>query len=74
MPTETEKEMRKERIERLLNELSYEITRGVMQREIEPDLRYSQLMPYKDKTAGLEVYLHVTDYVPNVRSRLRLVK
>ena len=41
----TAAQMRLERIERLISELTYEITRGVMEREIEPDLQYSQLMP-----------------------------
>ncbi|MCA0204339.1 MAG: hypothetical protein LCH92_08355 [Proteobacteria bacterium] len=37
--------MRKERIERLLEELAYEVTRGVMEREIEPDIHFHKLFP-----------------------------
>lgn len=40
-----ETNVRKERIEKLLAELKYEITRGVMEREIEPEMLYNQLMP-----------------------------
>lgn len=38
-------DMRRERIERLLRELEYEITRGVMEREIEPEMGWSKIMP-----------------------------
>ncbi len=41
----TDADMRRERIERLLKELEYEITRGVMGREIEPEMGWSQIMP-----------------------------
>lgn len=41
----TAAQMRKERIERLLEELAYEVTRGVMEREIEPDLHFRRLFP-----------------------------
>lgn len=37
--------IRRERIERLLSELEYEITRGVMEREIEPEMGWSKIMP-----------------------------
>lgn len=37
--------IRRERIERLLRELEYEITRGVMEREIEPRMGWSKIMP-----------------------------
>ena len=37
--------IRRERIERLLSELEYEITRGVMEREIEPQMGWSKIMP-----------------------------
>ena len=36
---------RRERIKRLLAELQYEITRGLMQREIEPRMGWSTVMP-----------------------------
>lgn len=38
-------DMRRERIERLLRELEYEITRGVMEREIEPRMGLSKILP-----------------------------
>lgn len=42
----SEKEnIRRERIERLLRELEYEITRGMMEREIEPEMGWSKIMP-----------------------------
>ena len=53
----TEAQMRLERIERLLKELSYEITRGVMEREIEPHLQYTQLMPLVGYTGGFDAAL-----------------
>ncbi len=37
--------IRRERIERLLHELEYEITRGVMEREIEPEMGWSKILP-----------------------------
>lgn len=37
--------MRKERIERLLSELKYEITRGMMEREIDETIRFEFIVP-----------------------------
>lgn len=37
--------IRRERIERLLRELEYEITRGIIEREIEPEMGWSRIMP-----------------------------
>ena len=37
--------IRRERIERLLHELEYEITRGVMDREIEPRMGLIKILP-----------------------------
>lgn len=37
--------IRRERIERLLRELEYEVTRGVMEREIEPRMGFSKILP-----------------------------
>ena len=37
--------IRRERIERLLRDLEYEITRGVMEREIEPEMGWSKILP-----------------------------
>ena len=52
--------MRIERIERLLSELEYEIIRGVMEREIEPDLHLSKIFPCSgrgDGTALMELHV-----------------
>jgi hypothetical protein len=52
--------MRMERITRLLNELEYEIVRGVMEREIEPELHFSKIFPCSNRgngTAVLELHL-----------------
>lgn len=38
-------DMRRERIERLLRELEYEITRGIMEREIEPEMGWRKIIP-----------------------------
>lgn len=40
-----EANIRRERIERLLRELEYEVTRGVMEREIDPEMGWSRIMP-----------------------------
>lgn len=37
--------IRRERIERLLCELEYEVTRGVMEQEIEPEMWFKKLIP-----------------------------
>ncbi|MFV1530634.1 hypothetical protein [Phaeobacter sp. JH209A] len=37
--------IRRERIERLLRELEYEVTRGIMEREIEPEMGWSKILP-----------------------------
>lgn len=57
--------LRRDRIERLLSELSYEIQRGVLEREIEPDMHFTQLMPLAGHKSGcdlaaLEVHLYPT--------------
>lgn len=41
----TDADMRRERIEHLLRELEYEVTRGVMEREIEPRMGMQKIMP-----------------------------
>jgi hypothetical protein len=38
-------DMRRDRIERLLRELEYEITRGIMEREIDPRMGMSRILP-----------------------------
>jgi hypothetical protein len=53
--------MRIARIERLLSELEYEIARGVMEREIEPDIHMSRIFPCigrGDGTARLDVHVY----------------
>lgn len=45
MPT-TSAVMRKERIERLLRELEYELTRGVMESEIEEEMHWQHVLPW----------------------------
>jgi hypothetical protein len=58
--TTTASQMRKERIERLLNELEYEIIRGVMEREIEPDLHFGKVFPVTGRGGGTAcMELHV---------------
>ena len=52
-PITTPAQMRKARIERLLSELEYEIVRGVMEREIEPDLHFSKIFPCPGRGDGL---------------------
>ena len=37
--------LRRERIERLIDELEYEVTRGIMEREIEPRFGARHLIP-----------------------------
>jgi len=57
--TEADK-MRMERIERLLSELEYEIVRGVMEHEIEPDIHLSRIFPCTgrgDNLARLDVHV-----------------
>ena len=53
-------QMRKERIERLLSELEYEIIRGVMEREIEPDIHLRKLFPCGGRGNNMaQMELHV---------------
>lgn len=69
-------EMRKERIERLLRELEYEITRGVMEREIEPDLHMVKMMPFgQNQAARLDFHLSPSNSwdVRHEEPRLKLV-
>lgn len=44
----TDQDMRLERINRLLRELQYEVTRGVMEHDIDPEIGFTFQMPYKD--------------------------
>jgi len=53
--------IRMERITRLLAELEYEVTRGIMAREIEPDIHLSKEFPCVGRgtgTAFLEVHVY----------------
>jgi hypothetical protein len=71
-------DMRRERIERLLMDLKYEVVRGVMEREIEPEIHFSQLIP--GENGGLVHFeFHVykgSGNLPqqNVMPKLRVVK
>lgn len=52
--------MRMERIERLMSELEYEVVRGVMEHEIEPDIHLSKVFPCTgrgDNAARLDVHV-----------------
>lgn len=67
---------RADRILRLLAELEYEVTRGVMEREIEPDLHLSKLLPWGQECATFEFHVYPVSrdrYVPNTRPSVRLV-
>ena len=72
MPTETQAQMRLERIGRLLSELEYEITRGVMKREIEPDLHFSKIFPCPGRGSGLaalEIHVYPAQDTSNPQMR-----
>jgi hypothetical protein len=75
--------MRMERIKRLISELEHEIVRGVMEREIEPDIHFSKQFPCAGRGDGTAfIDLHVSPggggrsgYVGAPRGpRLRLVE
>lgn len=74
----TDGDMRRERIDRLLRELEYEITRGVMQQEIEPSFGFVRIMPggpTGEVTMRLEVRPSHGDpfFREDSRPRLRVV-
>jgi hypothetical protein len=53
--------MRMERITRLIHELEYEIIRGVMEHEIEPDIHFSKVFPCTGRGDNLaRIDLHVS--------------
>jgi len=58
--------MRMERIERLLYELKYEITRGVMEREIEEQIGFEFLIPSK-RGGEYMVHCHFRTFVEDMR-------
>ena len=70
MRMDTKAQMRLERIERLLEELCYEITRGVMEREIEPDLQYSKIMPLLHHPSGRKAAVLTVRLCPEDRYSL----
>lgn len=45
-------QMRMERIERLLRELEYEVTRGMMEREIEEEISFRFIIPVSRRVPG----------------------
>jgi hypothetical protein len=47
---------RKERIDRLLHELQYEISRGIMEREIDETIRFEFVLPFSNVMPGGVVY------------------
>lgn len=70
--------VRLERIERLLHELKYEVTRGVMEREIEEQLQFIFFVPSRRKHS-LVVCQFVTSVEPQLygqphETKLRVVK
>lgn len=59
-------EYRRERIERLLHELKYEITRGMMEREIEEEMGFRFIVPVtKHFKTGVVMCEFRTQPVPN---------
>ena len=48
-PQTTASQMRMERIERLLRELEYEVTRGIMEREIDEEIGFRFVVPNSRK-------------------------
>jgi len=45
----TEEDIRMKRIERLLYELKYEVTRGILEHDIGPRIGFTFQLPYKDQ-------------------------
>ena len=57
----TNAQMRMERIERLIRELEYEVVRGVMEHEIEPEIHFSKIFPCTGRGDDLaRMDLHVS--------------
>lgn len=52
----TDKEMRMERINRLLHELRYEVERGFMESEIDERIGYEFIVPVSRQLSGGVVY------------------
>ena len=73
---------RRERIEKLLTELRYEIERGIMEREIDETIGFSFIVPVSNVIPGGVVYCElrtrpVTRYAVSgdgIMPRLHLVK
>lgn len=74
--------IRKERIERLLQELRYEVERGILEREIEEDIGFRFYIPISQKIKDGVVFCEFrTRPVPrhamspeDMQPRLKLVK
>lgn len=69
--------MRRERIARLMSELEYEIIRGVMEREIEPDIHLARTFPTPGigvGTAHIDIHVYPTNRYNghNIERRLNI--
>lgn len=73
---------RRERIEKLLYELRYEIERGMMEREIDEEIGFRFYVPFSVKIPGGAVFCEFRSrpisrtemHLADVRPSLRLVK
>lgn len=74
--------LRRERIEKLLHELRYEVERGMMERDIDEEMGFSFYVPISNKIPDGVVFCEFrTRPIPrlamspeNIQPRLRLVK
>ena len=75
--------IRKERIERLLNELRYEVERGMLEREIEEEMGFRFYVPLSNKIPDGVVFCefrtrplprYAMDPRDHLQPRLRVVK
>lgn len=74
--------IRQERIERLLNELRYEIERGMLEREIDEELGFRFYVPFSQKIPGGVVFCefrtrpipHHLTHPDELEPRLKVVK
>lgn len=80
--TETTTNIRKERIERLLEQLRYEVERGMMEREIEETMGFRFYVPISNEIKEGVVFcefrtrpVHRSSMSPDdIQPRLKLVK
>lgn len=78
----SDEDFRKERIEKLLNELVYEVRRGIMEREIGEEMTFHYILPISNKIPnGVVVMRFITrpmprdSYTPDpLPPRLHIVK